>query len=241
MKQSHIMAKDPRFNFYPDNWIGGTKRMTFEQKGAYMELILLNFYCFSDGLPGFTEQEALHAVAPAAASAELWNFLKPKFKTDGKYYWSERMYKEFQKAKTHSEKQSERAKKRWDNAAASPAGDACNGTGYGNGINTDLKGVQGENYPSEVFTTDELFMEHCERQARSYNIDLKKCMDEWDGWYINKFTGWRENYRKDVLKQSDLKKSFETWLLNPKSRGRNTSLPTGTRKLSYQEILNAKK
>ena len=140
------MAKDPRFNFFPDNWSGGTKRMSFEQKGAYLELIMLNFYCFSDGLPGFTEDEAVKSLASAAAYTVLWDFLKPKFKTDGKYFWSERMYKEFQKAKIHSEKQSERANKRWASKPADAAASACNGTGYGNGSVFELKGVQGENF-----------------------------------------------------------------------------------------------
>jgi uncharacterized protein YdaU (DUF1376 family) len=131
------MAKDPRFNFYPDNWSGGTRRMTFEQKGAYMELIMLNFYCFSDGLMGFTEDEALNALVHATAPAEMWDFLKQKFQTDGKIFWSARMKKEFEKAQNYSRKQSERAKKKWDkanaDATASPAGDACSGIGYGTG------------------------------------------------------------------------------------------------------------
>jgi uncharacterized protein YdaU (DUF1376 family) len=149
------MAKDPRFNFYPDNYIGGTRRMSFEQKGAYLELIILNFYCFSDGLPGFTKEDALKALACAAACAELWIFLMPKFQTDGTYYWSERLMKEFIKAKSNSEKQSEKAKKRWSDAAAVPAADAYNGYGSGNGNEDgiELKGVQGEN---EVKTLEEV-------------------------------------------------------------------------------------
>jgi uncharacterized protein YdaU (DUF1376 family) len=139
------MAKDPRFNFYPDNWTGGTKRMTFEQKGAYLELLMLNFYCFSDGLKGFTEREALHSLAHAAAYAALWEFLKSKFKQEGEFFYSERMQKEFLKAKVHSEKQSERAKKRVYKTSAHPAeeptasaaADACNG--LGSGIGNDLK------------------------------------------------------------------------------------------------------
>lgn len=146
------MAKDPRFNFYPDNWSGGTKRMTFEQKGAYMELLMLNFYCFSDGLNGFTEQEALKTLASAAACTELWLFLKPKFMTDGQFYWSGRMCKEFFKAKKNSLEQANRANKRWSgNSASSPASDSAslaampvNGYGNGNGIVIEDKGVQGE-------------------------------------------------------------------------------------------------
>lgn len=142
------MAKDPRFNFYPDNWSGGTKRMTFEQKGAYMELLLLNFYCFSDGTIGFTEAEALKSLASAAACTELWKFLMPKFQTDGQFYWSERMCKEFFKAKKSSLEQSNRANKRWGNnpasIPASPAVLPVNGYGNGNGNVIEDKGVQGE-------------------------------------------------------------------------------------------------
>lgn len=37
------MAKDPAFLFYPNDWLGGTLGMTFEQKGAYIELLMLQF------------------------------------------------------------------------------------------------------------------------------------------------------------------------------------------------------
>ena len=37
------MAKDPAFLFYPNDWIGGTLGMTFEEKGAYMELLMTQF------------------------------------------------------------------------------------------------------------------------------------------------------------------------------------------------------
>jgi len=37
------VAKDPAFLFYPNDWLGGTMGMTFEEKGAYMELLMLQF------------------------------------------------------------------------------------------------------------------------------------------------------------------------------------------------------
>ncbi len=37
------MAKDPAFLFYPNDWIGGTMGMSFEEKGAYMELLMMQF------------------------------------------------------------------------------------------------------------------------------------------------------------------------------------------------------
>jgi hypothetical protein len=36
-------GKDPAFLFYPNDWIGGTMGMTFEEKGAYMELLMMQF------------------------------------------------------------------------------------------------------------------------------------------------------------------------------------------------------
>jgi uncharacterized protein YdaU (DUF1376 family) len=36
-------VKDPAFLFYPNDYIGGTMGMTFEEKGAYMELLMLQF------------------------------------------------------------------------------------------------------------------------------------------------------------------------------------------------------
>ena len=37
------MAKDPAFLFYPNDWLGGTIGMSFEEKGAYMELLIAQF------------------------------------------------------------------------------------------------------------------------------------------------------------------------------------------------------
>lgn len=129
--------------------------MNFIQKGAYLELLLLNFYCFSDGLPGFTEEEALKTLASATACAELWNFLKPKFQTDGAFFWSERMYKEFHKAKKSSDEQSKRALSRWNKNPASDSASLTalpdNGYGSGNGSESEEKGVQGEKFSDEWF------------------------------------------------------------------------------------------
>jgi uncharacterized protein YdaU (DUF1376 family) len=35
--------KDPAFLFYPGDWLGGTIGMSFEEKGAYMELLMMQF------------------------------------------------------------------------------------------------------------------------------------------------------------------------------------------------------
>ena len=147
------MAKDPRFNFYPDNWDGGTEEFTLEQEGAYLRLIIMQ-----SRKGKFTADQALDCLmrktrGNAAACAVLWNFLRTKFETDGTLFWSARLEKEIAKSRAYSEKQSERAKKRFfdksGDATASAAAVPVNrtGTGIENGSEKE-RGVRGENQPT---------------------------------------------------------------------------------------------
>ena len=73
--------KDPAFLFYPNDYLGGTMGMTFEQKGAYMELLMLQFNRgHMDG----------HMIGQVFGQnyAVLWNAIKDKFVLDdeGRYY-----------------------------------------------------------------------------------------------------------------------------------------------------------
>lgn len=111
------MGKDPRFNFYVDNFEGGTELFTLTEDGAYLRLMILQFRQGS-----FTEAEAIdklmiRARGNAAACAELWKKLKPKFSPngfDGENFYSERLQLEISKSAQTSELQSLRAKSRWN-------------------------------------------------------------------------------------------------------------------------------
>jgi uncharacterized protein YdaU (DUF1376 family) len=70
------MAKDPAFLFYPGDWLGGTIGMTFEQKGAYMELLMMQF---TRG--HMTEHMIRHVIG------QNWDTLKDKFKQDQTGLW----------------------------------------------------------------------------------------------------------------------------------------------------------
>lgn len=171
------MAKDPRFNFYPDNWEGGTEGFTLQQEGAYLALIILQ----SRRGP-FTATQALDKLmtktrGDAAASAELWRFLMPKFETDGRLYWSARLAREIEKSARNSKKQSERASKRWGHAAAD-AGDHAQtmpaGTGIGTGTwKSKEEEVQEEEGARQILTRqldsalDELTLEPLRMKART--------------------------------------------------------------------------
>ena len=71
------MAKDPAFLFYPNDYIGGTMGMTFEEKGAYMELLMMQF-----NRGHMTEHMIRQTVG------QLWDTIQDKFSQDenGLYY-----------------------------------------------------------------------------------------------------------------------------------------------------------
>ena len=83
------MAKDPAFLFYPNDWIGGTMGMTFEEKGAYMELLMMQFN---------RGHMTTHMIGQTVG--QLWDKIQDKFVQDdeGKWY-NERLEEEKSKRK----------------------------------------------------------------------------------------------------------------------------------------------
>lgn len=142
------MAKDPRFNFYVDNWIGGTEGFTLEQEGAYLSLIIMQ-----TKVGRFTKEQAFDKLLQktrgnTAVSTAVLQFLIPKFETDGKLFWSARLEKEMEKSKTHSELQKTRVLARWNKSGINSGNTAVlpdnrNGNRIGSS-STGLEGVQGE-------------------------------------------------------------------------------------------------
>jgi hypothetical protein len=87
------MAKDPAFLFYPNDWLGGTMGMTFEEKGAYMELLMLQFN---------RGHMTRHMIGQTIG--QLWDNIKDKFQQDANGLWfNERLDIEKEKRKTFTE------------------------------------------------------------------------------------------------------------------------------------------
>lgn len=89
--------KDPAFLFYPNDYIGGTMGMTFEQKGAYIELLMLQFNRghMTTDMIGQTLGQTMDKIWPVLAS---------KFEQDeqGRYY-NQRLESEILKRKAYSQ------------------------------------------------------------------------------------------------------------------------------------------
>lgn len=90
------MAKDPAFLFYPGDWMGGTQWMTMEQKGCYMELLILQF-----NTGGFNIKQAQHVLG--LLFEEVWQTLKSKFETDGTIFWNSRLKIESERRKEYTD------------------------------------------------------------------------------------------------------------------------------------------
>ena len=87
------MAKDPAFLFYPNDWLGGTLGMTFEEKGAYIELLMLQF-----NRGHMTTHMIGHTVG------QIWDKIKDKFVQDQDGLWyNERLEEEKNKRIRYSE------------------------------------------------------------------------------------------------------------------------------------------
>jgi uncharacterized protein YdaU (DUF1376 family) len=87
------MAKDPAFLFYPGDYVSGTMGMTFEEKGAYMDLLMLQF-----NRGHMNTHMIQHTVG------HLWEQVKCKFIQDKEGLWYNiRLDVEKDKRKTFTE------------------------------------------------------------------------------------------------------------------------------------------
>lgn len=87
------MGKDPAFLFYPGDWLGGTMGMTFEEKGAYMELLMMQFN---------RGHMTSHMIGQTIG--QLWVNIEDKFEVDSKgLYYNARLDIEKEKRKKFTE------------------------------------------------------------------------------------------------------------------------------------------
>lgn len=89
--------KDPAFLFYPNDYIGGTLGFTFEEKGAYIELLMTQFN---------RGHMTKHMIAQILGQNmdNIWSTISSKFKVDSEgLYYNERLELEQNKRKSYSE------------------------------------------------------------------------------------------------------------------------------------------
>jgi uncharacterized protein YdaU (DUF1376 family) len=84
------MAKDPAFLFYPGDYIAGTMHLDFEAKGAYVELLMLQFN---------KDRMTIHMIKHMLGHKfdHIWSLISDKFQESDGYYWNERLRVEKEK------------------------------------------------------------------------------------------------------------------------------------------------
>lgn len=114
----YIMAKDPAFLFYPNDFTVGTQFFSNEQVGIYVRILCAQHQ------HGHLSKSQIQRLCNGISNSDDLEEVLNKFKQDseGKYY-NERLDDEILKRRKHSDKQRENAKMRWHktgNANAMP-------------------------------------------------------------------------------------------------------------------------
>lgn len=134
------MAKDPAFLFYPNDWVGGTMGMSFEDKGAYIEVLMMQF-----NRGHMTEDMIIRMIG------QLWVNIKHKFKQDDAGSWyNERLEIEKEKRKNY-------VQSRFNNKNGTNQYPKKNGhmSKHMDNVNVNIKkGGMGENIVGVRFTED---------------------------------------------------------------------------------------
>src|SRR5690606_9726578 len=100
------MAKDPAFLFYPGDFMQGTQTFTREEKGAYMDLLILQFN------EGHLSIDSIKRCLNGDFE-RIWPFLQKKFRTDADgFFFNERLEIEIEKRRKYSQSRRDNRKKK---------------------------------------------------------------------------------------------------------------------------------
>jgi hypothetical protein len=176
--------KDPAFLFYPNDWIGGTMGMTFEEKGAYMELLMMQFN---------RGHMTKHMIGQTVG--QLWDNIKDKFVIDSEgLYYNERLEieKEKRKAFTDSRRNNIKGQNQYSKKE-----------GHKKGHMTSHMENENENEN----TIKKVFIKPSIEEVRLYCLERKNTVDpiKWFNFYEAK--GWMIGKNK----MKDWKAAVRTW------------------------------
>lgn len=174
------MAKDPAFLFYPNDWLGGTLGMTFEEKGAYMEVLMLQFN------RGHMEGHMIGQVV-----GHLWDKIKHKFTQDSSGLWfNERL--EIEKTKRKSFTDSRKNNLKGENQYTKKVG-------HKEGHMTTHMENENRNENRSIFKkpTIEEIKQYC--LERKNNVNPEKWFNHYEsnGWKVgkNSMKDWKASIR----------------------------------------------
>jgi len=211
------MAKDPAFLFYPGDYVSGTMGMTFEEKGAYMDLLMLQF-----NRGHMNTHMIQHTIG------HLWDQVKCKFIQDEEGLWfNVRLDFEKEKRKTFTESRRNNIK---------PKEKPKNEPSYETHMDTHMDSHmenENENINKDIINNKSKcnFEEAYEYMANKISLELAKIEAE---KFVNYYesNGWKVG--KNPMKSWT--HAANTWLINSKQYAKGTT--NNQRKLTRGEQFN---
>jgi uncharacterized protein YdaU (DUF1376 family) len=211
------MAKDPAFLFYPGDYVSGTMGMTFEEKGAYMDLLMLQF-----NRGHMNTHMIQHTVG------HLWEQVKCKFIQDDLGLWYNiRLDIEKDKRKTFTESRRNNMKPK-----DKPSYEAPYETHMQHHMDSHMENVN-ENINKDIITNKSKcsFEEVYEYMSLRIGKDNSKIEAE---KFVNYYesNGWKVG--KNTMKSWT--HAANNWITNTKQYAKGTT--NNTRKLTKGEQFN---
>ena len=209
------MAKDPAFLFYPGDYVSGTMGMTFEEKGAYMDLLMLQF-----NRGHMNTHMIQHTIG------HLWEQVKCKFIQDDEGLWyNVRLDVEKEKRKTFTESRRNNMKPK-----NKPKVEPSYETHMQPHMESHMENVN-ENINKDINTNKSKcsFEQAYEYMANKISLDKAKIEAE---KFVNYYesNGWKVG--KNPMKSWT--HAANTWLINSKQYAKGTT--NNHRKLNKHEL-----
>ena len=219
------MAKDPAFLFYPGDWLQGTMGMSFEEQGAYLQLLIYQFNCGK-----FSKAQAKQVLS--ICSASVFDKVLQKFDTDGTFFWKQRLTDEIDRRKKFSESRRNNAK-----AIKNKDLPQKNVKAYAKHMETEAitvtETINTTKTKLEIFEelfSDERYIEQLSmaHKGKSLNQAFEEC-------YIH-----HSNAPNPPMDLGQWKQKLNTWLSNTKLNGTSKNGKQTTRDLAtaLQERIN---
>ena len=211
------MAKDPAFLFYPGDYVSGTMGMTFEEKGAYMDLLMLQF-----NRGHMNTHMIQHTIG------HLWEQVKCKFIQDEEGLWYNiRLDIEKEKRKTFTESRRNNIKPK-----EKPKSEPSYETHMNTHMTPHMENVN-ENINKDIINNKSKcsFEQAYEYMANKISLDLAKIEAE-------KFVNYYESNGWKVGKNSmkNWKAAANNWITNSNTYAKGTT--NNQRKLTKGEQFN---
>ena len=211
------MAKDPAFLFYPGDYVSGTMGMTFEEKGAYMDLLMLQF-----NRGHMNTHMIQHTIG------HLWEQVKCKFIQDDEGLWyNVRLDVEKEKRKTFTESRRNNMKPK-----NKPKVEPSYETHMQPHMDSHMENVN-ENINKDIITNKSKcsFEQAYEYMANKISLDKAKIeAEKFYNYYES--NGWRVG--KNPMK--NWKAAANNWITNSNTYAKGTT--NNQRKLTKGEQFN---